>query len=301
MLTRAPNRLLRSRRDRRFESTSLHRRVTRELDPRLRRPASQAAAATPRRAQISAEFAQEPEVLLPLFRYPLRTLRGAEAAPADLGRRAFPRRTAAGGSAWRRVAPGRRGRRLAIAAAGDARAPRRAEAPGRGRGGDFLALTIFYKAPLYDRHSFAGRIAPAVFRRAGRARRRLEQVLINARLAVKNPTPSEVRPAHVETLTKYSAGGADKSKRGCNQHRFLASLAAREEFRTIYRTGQGDAGCFDALALQPRSDGCWYGMRNERSSNSQSPRLQRCAHVYAEIRMAVSEWRCWQRLRSSCR
>src|SRR5690242_13664457 len=37
-----------------------------ELDPRLRRPASQAAAAAPRRAEISAEFAQEPEVRIRL-------------------------------------------------------------------------------------------------------------------------------------------------------------------------------------------------------------------------------------------
>src|SRR5690242_15259667 len=49
------------------DSRFLHqRRVTRELDPRLRRPASQAAAAVPRRAQISPGFAQEPEVRIRL-------------------------------------------------------------------------------------------------------------------------------------------------------------------------------------------------------------------------------------------
>jgi hypothetical protein len=52
--------------------------------------------------------------------------------------------------AWRRLAPGRRRRCLAAAAARDTRASRHAEAADRGRGARFSALTISYKAPLYD-------------------------------------------------------------------------------------------------------------------------------------------------------
>ena len=76
--------------------------------------------------------------VLPLRRYSLRTLPGAEAAPADLGRRAFPRRPAPHRPAWRWLASGRRRRGLAVAAARDARASGHPEAADRGRGARFL-------------------------------------------------------------------------------------------------------------------------------------------------------------------
>ena len=77
--------------------------------------------------------------ILPLCRHPLRTLPVAEAASAHLGRRPFPRRAAPHRAAWRWLAPGRRHRRLAAAAAGNAGAPADAEAHDRGRGPRFLA------------------------------------------------------------------------------------------------------------------------------------------------------------------
>src|SRR5215211_4259205 len=76
--------------------------------------------------------------VLPVLRYSLRTVSGAEAAPADLGRRAFPRRPATHGQAWRWLASGRRRRRLAATAARAARPSRDPEAADRGRRARFL-------------------------------------------------------------------------------------------------------------------------------------------------------------------
>ena len=87
---------------------------------------------------------------LPILRYPLRTFPGAEAAPADLGRWAFPGRAATYGPAWRWLHP-------VGAVAASPLPPKEmrvhldtlkqlTEAEGR----DFWALTIYYKAPLYD-------------------------------------------------------------------------------------------------------------------------------------------------------
>ena len=81
--------------------------------------------------------------VLPLCRHPLRTLPAAEAASAHLGRRPFARRAAPHRAAWRWLASGRRHRRLAAAAAGDARAPADAEAHDRGGGTRFLARSPF--------------------------------------------------------------------------------------------------------------------------------------------------------------
>ena len=75
---------------------------------------------------------------LPILRYPVRTLALTEAAPANLGRWAFPRCAQTHGPAWRRLAPGRRRRRLSITATRDARASRHLEAVDRGRGTRFL-------------------------------------------------------------------------------------------------------------------------------------------------------------------
>src|SRR5215831_8120723 len=72
--------------------------------------------------------------LLPIRRHPLRTLPGAEAAPANLGWRAFPRRVAPHSPTWRWLAPGWRRRRFSVAAARDESASRHAEAADRGRG-----------------------------------------------------------------------------------------------------------------------------------------------------------------------
>src|SRR5580704_10486837 len=83
---------------------------------------------------------------LPVHRYPLRTLPGAEAPPANLGRRAFPRRPATHGPAWRRLAPGRRRRRLAVTAARDARASRHFKAADRGRRARFLGADDFLQS-----------------------------------------------------------------------------------------------------------------------------------------------------------
>ena len=58
--------------------------------------------------------------VLQIQRHTLRAVSPAEAASADLGRRPFEGRVAAHGAARRRLAPGRRHRRLAAAAAGDA-------------------------------------------------------------------------------------------------------------------------------------------------------------------------------------
>jgi hypothetical protein len=54
--------------------------------------------------------------LLPILRYPVRTIPGAETVPANLGRRAFSRRSAAHRPVWRWLAPSRRRRRLAVTA-----------------------------------------------------------------------------------------------------------------------------------------------------------------------------------------
>src|SRR5436309_11270287 len=103
--------------------------------------------------------------VLPIFRYPLRTLPGADAASADLGRRAFPRRPAAHGPAWRRLAPGRRRRRLAVAAARDAHASRHLETAERDRGARFLgADDLLQGTALRHRHSIPGRFPPALLR-----------------------------------------------------------------------------------------------------------------------------------------
>ena len=99
--------------------------------------------------------------VLPVLRYTLRTVPGAEAAPADLGRRAFARRVAAHRPAWRRLAPGRRGRRLAVAAARDARASRHAEAADRGRGARFLGADDLLQGAALRHRRFHRRTDPA--------------------------------------------------------------------------------------------------------------------------------------------
>jgi Luciferase-like monooxygenase len=76
--------------------------------------------------------------LLPILRYPVRTIPDPEALPANLGRRAFSRRPATHRPAWRWLAPGRRRRRLAVTATRDARASRHLEAADRGRGPRFF-------------------------------------------------------------------------------------------------------------------------------------------------------------------
>ena len=93
-------------------------------------------------------------------------LPAAEAASADLGRRPFAGRAAPHRAARRRLAPGRRHRRLAAAAGGDAGASRDAEADhAKPRAATSRSSTISYKAPLYDagvpdrdgsRRSFSG-------------------------------------------------------------------------------------------------------------------------------------------------
>ena len=118
----------------------------------------------------------------------------AEAAPADLGRRAFPRRAATHRPAWRRLAPGRRRRRLAVAAARDARASRHLEAADRGRGARFLgADDLLQGAALRHRHSIAGRFPPALLRRAGRHRRRHPDFCGDRRARVDLRLPRPVR------------------------------------------------------------------------------------------------------------
>src|SRR6516162_10355344 len=77
---------------------------------------------------------------LAVHRYPLRTLLGAEAALANLRRGPFPRRPAAHGPARRRLAPGRRRRRLSATPARDARAYRYAETTDRSREARFLGI-----------------------------------------------------------------------------------------------------------------------------------------------------------------
>ena len=98
--------------------------------------------------------------------HPRRALPAAEAASADLGRRPFAGRAAPHGQAWRRLASGRRDRgvpacRRRRCVAHLQTLKQLTEAEGR----DFSALTISYKAPLYDtgipdrdgtRRSFSG-------------------------------------------------------------------------------------------------------------------------------------------------
>src|SRR5829696_2633923 len=76
--------------------------------------------------------------ILPLLGYSLRTVSRAEAAPADLGWRAFPRRPATHRPAWRWLASGRRGRGLAATASRAARPSGDPDAADRGRGARFL-------------------------------------------------------------------------------------------------------------------------------------------------------------------
>src|SRR5438045_1329641 len=76
-----------------------------------------------------------------------RNVPGAEPASADPGRRPCPRRAATHGPAWRRLAPGRRRRRLAVAAAGNACASRHAEATDRGRGSRFRGADDLLQGP----------------------------------------------------------------------------------------------------------------------------------------------------------
>src|SRR4051794_6943909 len=120
-------------------------------------------------AALDAIAGQLRGAVLPLRRHTLRTLPGAEAAPTDLGRRSFPRGPAAHGETRAGLAPGRRDRGLALAASRDARASRHAEAADRGGGTRFLGADDFLQgAALRYRDSPAGRVAPAVFRHAGR-------------------------------------------------------------------------------------------------------------------------------------
>src|SRR5258708_36340947 len=76
--------------------------------------------------------------VLPVLRYPLRTLPCTGAAPANLGRWAFTRRPAPHRPAWRWLASGRRHRGLAITATGDARPSGHPEAADGGRRTRFL-------------------------------------------------------------------------------------------------------------------------------------------------------------------
>src|SRR5580704_228548 len=76
--------------------------------------------------------------VLSVLRYSLRTVSRADAAPANLGRRAFPRRPAPRRAAWRWLAPGWRHRGLAVTAARNARPSGDPEASDRGRGARFL-------------------------------------------------------------------------------------------------------------------------------------------------------------------
>ena len=104
-----------------------------------------------------------------LCRHSLRTLPAAEAASADLGRRPFPRRAAPHRAAWRWLAPGRRHRRLAVAAAGDARASRHAEAADGSRGARFLgAHDLLQGAAVRHRHPGSRRHPPQLLRQARR-------------------------------------------------------------------------------------------------------------------------------------
>ena len=67
-----------------------------------------------------------------------------------MGRWAFPRRPALRRPAWRWLASGRRGRCLTVTASRDARPSGDPEAAAEAEGRDFSALTISYKALLYD-------------------------------------------------------------------------------------------------------------------------------------------------------
>src|SRR4051794_31294516 len=76
--------------------------------------------------------------VLQVFRHPRGTVSVAEAASADLDRRPLPRRIASYRTAWGRLAPCRRDRRIAAAAAGNASASEYVATPDRSGGARFF-------------------------------------------------------------------------------------------------------------------------------------------------------------------
>src|SRR3954471_24094719 len=156
-------------------------------------------------AALDAIAGQFRGTVLPLRRYTMRTVSGAEAAPTDLGRGPFPRRAAAHRAARAGLASGRRDRGLAVAAARDARASRYAEASDRGGGARFLgAEDLLQGAALRYQHPVAGRVAPPVLGREGADRRRHQEFRGDrrARADLRLPRPVDRREHRTAELVR---------------------------------------------------------------------------------------------------
>src|SRR3984885_15529778 len=89
---------------------------------------------------------------LQIFQHSRRAIPVAEAVSTDLDRRSLPCRIASNRTAWRRLASGRRHRRLAASAARDAGASGYAETQDRSRGARFLGSDeVLHSTAVYMR------------------------------------------------------------------------------------------------------------------------------------------------------